>query len=123
MAALIRGANRSNTLNEIDVSGNHCGPTGAAIVASARNFFVDQASFSLGFKPMVNPLTGEDVLARASRHKANHRHQHSADNGATENKKEKPVRSLFHGEHFDQALRVNAQSLSDSGKLGNSSRT
>lgn len=111
MAALIRGANRSSTLNEIDLSGNHCGPTGAAIVASARNFFVDQASFSLGFKPMVSSLTGEDALMRASKHKDHQRH--SKDKG----KKEKPE-SLFHGDQVNQALRVNAQSLSASAKLG-----
>ncbi len=109
LAALIRGANRSNTLNEIDVSGNHCGPTGAAIVASARNYFVDQASFSLGFKPLVNPLTGEDAIERASKHHHHHRHG-KMDKHDSSLKKTKPVASLFHGDNVDQSLRISSKS-------------
>ena len=51
LTAIVKGANHAeSSLRELDLSGNHCGPTGAAIIASARNLHVDQASFSLGFK-------------------------------------------------------------------------
>jgi hypothetical protein len=57
LSALVKGANHAeSSLHELDLSGNHCGPTGAAIIASARNLHADQGSFSLGFKPQQNDV-------------------------------------------------------------------
>ena len=79
LGALVKGANQAeSSLRELDLSGNHCGPTGAAIVASASHLYVDQGSFSLGFRPKQ-----EDVFGFSER-------------GS----------SAFHGKAYNQALTV-----------------
>jgi predicted nucleic acid-binding protein len=100
LSALVKGANRSASLNELDISGNHCGPTGVAIVASARNFFVDQASFSLGYRPHTDPLTGEETISikTSDAHPHSSKHHHHHKHGGSDSSSGGKVASLFHGE-------------------------
>ena len=83
LGALVKGASHAeSSLRELDLSGNHCGPTGAAIIASASNLHVDQGSFSLGFKPKQDDVFG------------------FSERGS----------SAFHGKAYSQALTVVGES-------------
>ena len=55
LEAMVRALNKPlSPLLSVDLSGNHLGPTGANMIASVHNFFVDQLSLGVGFAPQVS---------------------------------------------------------------------